>query len=528
MLLNYYTLLKLNKEFQELIGLEISSVFSQDKDSIIIDIISEEEYYIDFSSDNKYSSCFISQGFRRAGKNTIDLFPDLVGEIIQNVSLSQFDRILKIELINSNLYLVLFGRGSSNIILTKKDDTIIDSLEDSKTLINTEFAPKNNILELDNDSTINDNLSKLPFIMGNKISKEFLYRYSLDPNIKVSELDFNLIYKVNEFIDNMLDDDNYIYNINNQLTLSPLELSYLNISPEKIFTSISDAIKWKKVNSLNTERFNEETKGISKKIDLEIKKAKSRYENAENYISLLELADNYRLYADLLMSYPEPKSKKGKEIELQDWSGNDLKIKLDEKLNILENATKYYTKAKKTEKDAVLKEKEIPELKNKLDLYLKIKQEFDSCKSLKEIKNFKLKFASELNLKINKKMEEESKFRHFNFENYDIYVGKSAANNDELTVKFAKPNDIWLHARGVPGSHTVIRVTNKDKVKKEVIEFAAALAAYYSQSRKASLVPVIYTEKKYVRKPKGANPGSVLVQKENVTMVKPKSPEELS
>jgi len=528
MLLNYYTLLKLKEEFQELIGLEISSVFSQDKDSIIIDIMSEEEYYIDFSSDNKYSSCFISQGFRRAGKNTIDLFPDLVGEIIQNVSLSQFDRILKIELINSNLYLVLFGRGSSNIILTKKDDTIIDSLEDSKTLINTEFAPKNNILELDNDSTINDNLSKLPFIMGNKISKEFLYRYSLDPNIKVSELDFNLIDKVNEFIDNMLDDDNYIYNINNQITLSPLELSYLNISPEKIFTSISDAIKWKKVNSLNNERFNEETKGISKKIYLEIKKAKSRYENAENYISLLELADNYRLYADLLMSYPEPKSKKGKEIELQDWSGNDLKIKLDEKLNILDNASKYYSKAKKTEKDAVLKEKEIPELKNKLYLYQKIKNEFDSCKSLKEIKNFKLKFASELNLKINKKMEEESKFRHFNFENYDIYVGKSAANNDELTVKFAKPNDIWLHARGVPGSHTIIRVTNKDKVKKEVIEFAAALAAYYSQSRKASLVPVIYTEKKYVRKPKGANPGSVLVQKENVTMVKPKSPEELS
>lgn len=528
MLLNYYTLLKLNKELQNLIGLEISSVFSQEKDSIIIELISEEEYYIDFSSDNKYSSCFIGNSFRRAGKNTIDLFPDLVGEIIQNISLTEFDRIFKIELINSNLYLVLFGRGSSNIILTKKDNIIIDALEDAKNLEGSKFAPNKNILELDNDSTLNDALSKLPFIMGNKISKEFLFRNNLNSDKKIKELDFNLIDKVNGFIDNIIDDDNYIYNINNQLTLSPLELSYWNLSAEKIFNSISDAIKWKKINSLNNEKFNEETKGISKKIDLEIKKAKSRYENAANYLSLLELADNYRLYADLLMSFPEPKSKKRKEIELQDWSGNNLKIKLDEKLNILDNASKYYTKAKKTEKDAVLKEKEIPELKNKLDLYLKIKEEFESCKTLKEIKIFKLKFASELNLKINKKMEEESKFRHFNFENYDIYVGKSAANNDELTIKFAKPNDIWLHARGVPGSHTVIRVTNKDKVKKEVIEFAASLAAYYSQSRKASLVPVIYTEKKYVRKPKGANPGSVIVQKENVVMVKPKSPEELS
>lgn len=105
-----------------------------------------------------------------------------------------------------------------------------------------------------------------------------------------------------------------------------------------------------------------------------------------------------------------------------------------------------------------------------------------------------------------------------------VLVGKSAANNDELTMKFAKPNDIWLHARGTSGSHVVLKMHTNDKPPKYILEQAAQIAAYYSGARNAKHVPVIYTYKKYVRKPKGANPGSVVVTKEDVIIVEPKLP----
>lgn len=522
MLLNYYTLTKLEHELQALIGLEIGSVFTQEKNSLIIEFISDENYYLDFSADPKYSCCFVSNNFSRAGKNTLDLFDDLIGEIVQSINLLNFDRVFKIELINSYLYIILFGRGSSNVILTKKDNTIIDAFEEKSSLLNTHFQTRASDIVLDETQSVFDLLAKSPFIMGNKLAKEFLYLYNINPEDKISDLTFDLSQKVNEFLLKCKSSKTYIYKQNKINSLSPIELNHLRISPERVFDSTSTAIKWKKINDIESDKINEESKGISRLIENEISKTRARYNRAENFIELLELAEKYRLYADLLISQPNQREKVGKQIELNDWDGKALKISLDEKLTILDNATRYYSKAKKTEKDAVLKEKDIEKQKSILEHFLQIQEEFKQIKSYKEIKAFKTKYAKSLNLKINIKMETESKFRHFSYNGFDIFVGKSAANNDDLTMGFAKPNDIWLHARGVPGSHTIIKNYSKEKISKEIIEYAAELAAYYSQSRKASLVPVIYTEKKYVRKPKGANPGSVVVQKENVIMVKPR------
>jgi predicted ribosome quality control (RQC) complex YloA/Tae2 family protein len=119
------------------------------------------------------------------------------------------------------------------------------------------------------------------------------------------------------------------------------------------------------------------------------------------------------------------------------------------------------------------------------------------------------------------------RFRRFVVEGgHEIYVGKNATNNDELTVRFARPNDYWFHARGTSGSHVVLRWSDaKSKPPKDAIRHAASLAAYYSGARNARMVPVAYTLKKYVRKPKGAAPGSVVMEREEVIMAEPKLPE---
>ena len=117
-------------------------------------------------------------------------------------------------------------------------------------------------------------------------------------------------------------------------------------------------------------------------------------------------------------------------------------------------------------------------------------------------------------------------FRHFLIDNkYHLYVGKDSKNNDLLTLKFAKQNDYWFHARSVSGSHAVLRVDNiKEAIPKSILKKAASIAGFYSKAKTSKVTPVTYTLKKYVVKKKGMEPGKVALLKENVLLVPPEIP----
>ena len=131
-----------------------------------------------------------------------------------------------------------------------------------------------------------------------------------------------------------------------------------------------------------------------------------------------------------------------------------------------------------------------------------------------------------MNLVSKKSGKELPPFRIFSVVGgYEVWVGKSSANNDLLTMKYAKPNDLWFHVRGASGSHTVLKVPGgSEKPPKEAIRQAASIAVYYSKMRKAGRVPVAYCERKYVRKPKGMAAGAVILEREEVIFVEPKLP----
>ncbi|HLB00882.1 MAG TPA: NFACT RNA binding domain-containing protein, partial [Bacteroidota bacterium] len=109
---------------------------------------------------------------------------------------------------------------------------------------------------------------------------------------------------------------------------------------------------------------------------------------------------------------------------------------------------------------------------------------------------------------------------------YEAWVGKSSAENDLLTTKHAGPHDFWFHVRGTSGSHVVLkgRPGGTSVPPKEVIHAAARIAAYYSKMRKSGNVPVAYCERKYVKKPKNAPPGTVTLQREEIVFVSPGIP----
>lgn len=112
-------------------------------------------------------------------------------------------------------------------------------------------------------------------------------------------------------------------------------------------------------------------------------------------------------------------------------------------------------------------------------------------------------------------------------EGWIVLVGRSNEENDHVTHHLARPDDYWFHAHGCPGSHVVLRREGrKDNPSARTIEEAAAIAAYFSKARTSKKVPVIYTLKKYVRRPRKGPPGLALVTREKMVMVEPKSPPE--
>jgi predicted ribosome quality control (RQC) complex YloA/Tae2 family protein len=207
-------------------------------------------------------------------------------------------------------------------------------------------------------------------------------------------------------------------------------------------------------------------------------------------------------------------------------------ITLDPQLTPQANVAKYFAQAKKL-KNSVKKismrlsvlEKENEELQN-LEQSLRSK-ELDWKKTEKIHEQFvRSGWIKKTESRFQFDKEEVPAFKSFVVHgNWRVLVGQNDQKNDLLTFKFAKSDDWWFHARGVPGSHVVLKRDGRsDNPSKNAIEGAASIAAYFSKAKTSGLVPVIFTKRKFVRKPKGAKPGQVVVEREEVIIVPPKEP----
>jgi predicted ribosome quality control (RQC) complex YloA/Tae2 family protein len=104
---------------------------------------------------------------------------------------------------------------------------------------------------------------------------------------------------------------------------------------------------------------------------------------------------------------------------------------------------------------------------------------------------------------------------------WEVLVGRTAAANDYLSLRLARPGDLWFHIRGMPGSHVVLRVPADSAPDRSTRELAAAIAAYHSKARTAGRVSVSCTDARHVSKPAQAKPGTVSIRNESVLQVHP-------
>ena len=109
---------------------------------------------------------------------------------------------------------------------------------------------------------------------------------------------------------------------------------------------------------------------------------------------------------------------------------------------------------------------------------------------------------------------------------WTVLAGKTDSANDRLSLKLAGPNDWWFHVRGMPGSHVLLRVPPGTDPERPVLKQAAAIAAYHSKARTGGVVAVSGTRARYVTKPPGTKPGTVLIRRETIFKVRPALPAE--
>jgi predicted ribosome quality control (RQC) complex YloA/Tae2 family protein len=249
-----------------------------------------------------------------------------------------------------------------------------------------------------------------------------------------------------------------------------------------------------------------------------------------------------QLWAELLLSQPNVQQKGVEQLEAQNWDGEVMTIRLNPALSLRENADEYFKKASTARETLKKREARREQQERLVRRFTEALLELRSIRTEKDLEKFMTTFSK--NAKNNAthdspqsaqrqgekqqggKHQKTTRFREFPLDDdHTLYVGKTAADNDELTLRFAKPQDYWFHARGVPGSHAILRAPSKDKKPpKHVLEQAASIAAYFSKARNAKMSPVAYTQKKYVRKPKGAAVGAVILEREEVVMVRPHVP----
>jgi len=107
---------------------------------------------------------------------------------------------------------------------------------------------------------------------------------------------------------------------------------------------------------------------------------------------------------------------------------------------------------------------------------------------------------------------------------FEVLAGKTDIDNDILSTQTARPNDLWFHVHGLPGSHVILRHPEDKKPDKNLVKQAASIAAWHSKARNAGTVPVACTEARHVSKSKRDKPGTVHIRKEKIIKVTPRLP----
>ncbi len=322
---------------------------------------------------------------------------------------------------------------------------------------------------------------------------------------------------------------------------APVEYSAVSMRIYSDFPERFEEVRFSSMSEL-LETFyaqkNEVTRIRQKSVDLRrivqtiLERDVHKYDLQRKQIRDTEKRDKYRLYGELLNAYAYSVPAGAKSCEVDNYyTGEKIRIPLDPTLTPTQNAKKYfdrYTKLKRTHEaltglTAEVKAEidHLESIRTSLDLatnegdLAQIRQELEDSGLVRRHTGAGKKrpgFDKSGSKKGRARTPVSRPLHYVSSDGYDIYVGKNNTQNDQLTFHFAEPNDIWMHANDMPGSHVILRSGGRsmEEIPDRAFEEAASLAAWYSAGREQGKVEIDYLLRRNVKKPGGSKPGFVV------------------
>ena len=378
-------------------------------------------------------------------------------------------------------------------------------------------------------------LPKIVQGLSKTMVQEILKRADVDPTEKIALQDAERICRVMKEMaeEIVLDERCYIYT--SPLDIAPLRLTTRE-SPSYV-ESIFDAFSIFMHLKTGLSQFGIFKNRLLSTLNTEIKRAEKLLEKLEFEIREARGYEKFRKNAELIFSHAYRLKNKCEYVVLEDYeTGMPCKIRLDPSITPIQNAQRFMKIYSKMKRRVEINGERIEKLRKRLEYLRSLKEMVDLAESEEELKSLKEEMAQQGLLKSDrvdtssrgkskKKVRNDAVGRLFEFEGYKIVAGRNNVENDMIRRR-ASPDDLWCHARELPGSHVVVMAEGR-KIPEEVKILAARIAAYYSRGRNDTKVRVDCTEVRNVRKPKGSYPGYVIYRNESSYLVPPLTGEEL-
>ena len=554
------TIANITKELKDkLTGGRIRKIAQPENDELILTIKSAEGNFRLLISASASLPLIYLTDTNKPSPMTAPNFCMLLRKHIENgriVEISQpgLERIIRFDiehldelgdLRRKTLVVEIMGKHS-NIIFCDENDKIIDSIKHVSLQMSsvrevlpgrTYFIPitqeKADPLELTLESFTNliggksTKLAKAIYTSYTGISpvaaNEIVFRSGLNAEMSgnaLSELEILHLYKTFSYYIEDVKSGNFapqiVYNGKAPIEYSALPMTmygdYENITHE----SISYILETYYAERNTVTRIRQRSVDLRKIVQTALDRSRKKYDIQAKQLKDTEKRDTYRIYGELLTTYGYSAEPGAKSLEVLNYYTNEeISIPLDSQLTALENAKKYFDKYSKLKRtyEAVtelLKEtgdevEHLDSISTALDIALSEEDLVEIKEELMEYGYIKKRHPGSKKPKITSKP-----FHYISSDGYHMYVGKNNFQNEELTFKIATGNDWWFHAKGVPGSHVIVKTEGADDMPDTTFEEAGRLAAYYSQNRDNEKVEIDYIQKKHIKKPKGGKPGFVV------------------
>lgn len=565
MLTNYFTLRQLVREWKpQIAGLRIEEAYSQEPGEVTIAF--EDAFDDDFGGASAGPKArvpgqhlalkisvqaplryiYLNPDATRARKNVSEQFPTAGGDEVVDLTIAANDRLIDMHLASGMYFRIeLFG-PRANVYLLDENRCVVDRfrqrglaiaqcIAESARPVLPDTAEAFALCIRELEGSIEKRLRRVLPIFDAAMLGVAISETGIDTASDVIPDDEELIslFRATEGIARALDTPHpRIYwkgDRAEHFALNPVT-AYADLR-EQIFDRVDEVVRLFVRRKLAQIAYDEKRAPLERILKTRLEKAVRSRDKMTGELKHESRADRYEHFGHILMALQSHVPAGARETTLEDViSGEgEITIPLRTELTPVQNAEKYYNRARDTRKARVHTERRLKEMQTVIGHLEELLGELHATRFAADVVKFKKRnqtFLSSLSAQ-GAGLKTEVPFRRYVLENgYEVWVGRNAEQNDRLTTKEARKYDLWMHARGVAGSHTVLRVPRRDeKPPKKVVQKAASIAAYHSKARTSELAPVIVAERRYVRKPRKSPLGTVVVERETVLLVPPELPE---